>query len=246
MKQIVANFKTSQTPEESKKWLVEFLARVDAQKANITLCLPYTSLAVGKFLLDGTNINLGAQNICDEEGGSTGEISGKMLVGAGVNTVIVGHSDRRAKFKENGRTINKKIKIALKNRLNVILCVGETLTEKNTLKTLETLKNQLEDALKGLYENELERVCIVYEPVWAIGIGKSATIKEIEFAIKAIRSVLADDFSAKAAKETKVLYGGSVSGKNITSILHASGVNGVMLASATEDSLAFAKLVEQA
>lgn len=243
-KQIVGNFKMMQTPQESKKYLINFLSRINDEKANITLCMPYTSLAVANYMLQGTNVKLGAQNLCDEEEGKfTGEVSGKMLVGAGVKTVLVGHSERRTKFKENNRIINKKIKIALKNRLNVILCIGESLAEKNTLKTLETIKVQLEEGLKGLYENELENLTIAYEPIWAIGTGKNASVKEIEYAVKAIRKVLADDFSAKAGKETQVLYGGSITNKNLTSILKAQGVDGVLVGGACLDSNGFASLV---
>lgn len=244
MRQIIANFKMNYTVEETKQYMIEFLSKVDKEKAEITLCLPYTSLAVGNYFLKDSSIKLGAQNLSDEEEGKfTGEINGKMLVSTGVQSVIVGHSERRTKFKENSKIINKKIKIALKNRLNVILCVGESLTEKNTLKTLETIKNQLEEALKGLYENELERVTIAYEPIWAIGSGKSATIKEIEYAVKAIRKVLSDDFSPKAGKETQVLYGGSITNKNVQSIMRAKEINGILVGGACLDANGFASLI---
>lgn len=244
MKQVIANFKMNGTNDEIKQYLINFLSKVDQEKANITLCLPFTALSEGNYFLAGSKINLGAQNLSDEEEGKcTGEINGKMLVSAGVQSVIVGHSERRSKFKENGRIINKKIKIALKNRLNVILCVGESLTEKNTLKTLETIKNQLEEALKGLYENELERVTIAYEPIWAIGTGKNATVKEIEYAVKAIRKVLSDDFSSKAGKETQVVYGGSITNKNVQSIMRAKGLDGILVGGACLDANNFASLI---
>ena len=243
-KQIIANFKMNKTEEEVKSYLIDFLARVDTSKADITLCLPFTSLSLGNYFLKDTSIQLGAQNIADEdEGANTGEISGKMLVGVGASTVIIGHSERRSKYKENNRLINKKIKVALRNRMNVIVCVGESLAEKNTLKTLETIKFQLEESLKGLYENELERVSVAYEPIWAIGTGKNATVKEIEYAVKAIRKVLTDDFSAKAGKQTKVLYGGSVTNKNIQAILKAQGINGVLVGGACLDSSNFVNMI---
>lgn len=247
MKNIVANFKMNATVEETKRYFIDFLAKVDVKKANLTFCLPYTSLATGNYFLKGTGIKLGAQNLADEdEGKCTGEISGRMLVDAGVEAVIVGHSERRAKFKESNKSINKKIKVALKNRLDIIFCVGESLTEKNTLKTLDTLKTQIEEGLKGLYENELENITIAYEPIWAIGTGKNATVKEIEYAVKAIRKVLTDDFSAKAGKETKVLYGGSVNAKNIQSILRAKGIDGVLVGGACLDANGFVNLINLA
>ncbi len=247
MKKIVANFKMNATVEETKRYFINFLAKVDSAKAELTFCLPYTSLATGNYFLKGTGIKLGAQNLADEdEGKCTGEISGRMLVDAGAEAVIIGHSERRAKFKESNKTINKKIKVALKNRLDIILCVGESLTEKNTLKTLETLKAQIEEGLKGLYENELENITIAYEPIWAIGNGKNATVKEIEYAVKAIRKVLTDDFSEKAGKETKVLYGGSVNIKNIQSILKAKGIDGVLIGGACLDANGFVNLINLA
>jgi len=245
MKKIIANIKMNQTPIQSRDYLINMISRFDNSKnVELTLCLPYTSLSIGRLLLNDTGIKLGAQNLSEEECGSyTGEISGGMLKCAGVDTVIVGHSERRVKFKENNKQINKKIKVALKNGLGVILCVGESLAEKNTLKTLETLKTQIEEALKGLYENELERVTISYEPIWAIGSGKNATVREIEYGVKAIRKVIEDDFSLKAAKEICVLYGGSVNNKNIHAITHAKGVNGALIGGASLEEGGFLNLI---
>lgn len=244
MKKIIGNFKMNASIEETKKYMINFLARVDQTRADITICLPYTSLSIGNYFLHDTEIALGAQNISDEEEGKcTGEISGKMLKGCGVSTVIIGHSERRAKFKESNKMINKKIKIALKNRLKVILCVGESLAEKNTLKTLDTIKTQICECLKGLYENELNEVTIAYEPLWAIGTGKNATVKEIEYAVKAIRKAVADDFSAKAGKEIKVVYGGSVTNKNIASLIKAQGTDGVLVGGACLDPAGFVGII---
>lgn len=244
-KQIYANFKMNKTATETKEYLINLLAGFEGRdNVDLTLCLPFTSLGVAKLLLNNTDIKVGAQNLSDEENGSyTGEISGEMLKDAGVNAVLIGHSERRTKFKETGKIINKKIKIALKNRLDIVLCVGETLADKNTLKTLETLKGQLGDALRGLYENELENIIIAYEPVWAIGTGKSATVREIEYASKAIRKVIEDDFSKKAASEIKVLYGGSINGKNISQVVNAKGIDGALIGGASLDASGFLNLL---
>ena len=237
MKKIVANLKMNKTIDETKEYLINIISNADISKAEITLCLPFTSLALGKMLLEGTKIHLGAQNVADEESGScTGEVSGAMLANAGVEYVIVGNSERRSKFKENNKIINKKIKIALKNRLKVILCVGETLADKNGMKTFEAIKDQLVECLKGLYENELENIFIAYEPLWAIGSGKNATVKEIEYAVKAIRKVLSSEFSPKAGKATCVLYGGSVDVKNFPTIIKVAGVSGVLVGKACLDA----------
>ena len=197
-------------------------------------------------MLDGGEISIGGQNLCDEEEGKcTGEISGKMLKSAGAEFVIVGHSERRTKFKENARSINKKIKIALKNRLKVILCVGESLAERNTLKMLESLKVQIEEALKGLYENELENIVIAYEPVWAIGSGKVPTNKEIETSVRAIRKVIADDFSAKAGENITVVYGGSIDAKNAPTINRVKNLNGMLIGGSCLDPNLFATILRE-
>ncbi len=245
MKKIVANFKMNKTPSEVKQYLMTLVPRFDkAENIDLCLCLPYTSLSEAKYLLKGYPVKLGAQNLSEcEAGGNTGEISGAMLKDVGVDSVIIGHSERRSRFKENSKIINKKIKIALKNRLNVILCVGESLAEKNTLKTLDTLREQIEEALKGLYENELESITIAYEPIWAIGTGKNATPREIEYAVKVIRKVVEDDFSTKASKEICVLYGGSVTNKNVASIIKAKGVDGALIGGASLDANMFLNIL---
>lgn len=241
---VIANFKMNKTQTETKQYLISFLSRYEDYKTDLILALPYTSLAVAKFLLDGRAISLGAQNLCeDDEKSCTGEISGKMLSDSGVSYVLVGHSERRAKFKEDSKVINRKIKNGLKNRLSIILCVGESLADKNTMKTLSTLKNQIEEALKGLYENELENVIIAYEPVWAIGSGKTPTPKEIESAVKAIRKVVEEDFSKKAAQEIRVVYGGSINAKNVSKFAAIEGLDGILVGGASLESSLFLQII---
>lgn len=243
MKTLIANFKMNLTPSQTKDYLMTFLSRVDCEKLDLTLCLPYTSLMVGNILCKGKNIRLGAQNISDEESGrNTGEISGSMLKDSGVDYVIVGHSERRKKFKEDGKAINKKIKIALKNGIGLILCVGESLAERNTLKSYEVLRDQIETALKGLYENELERITIAYEPVWAVGSGKTPTAKEIESAVKEIRKVILDDFSQNASENIKVIYGGSIDSKNIKQFVNCKKLDGFLVGQSCLDPNEFLKI----
>ena len=216
MNKIIGNFKMNKTSSEIKEYIMKLLPRLEKDKVEVTLCLPYTSLSLASFLLQGSGVKLGAQNLSDEESGkNTGEISGSMLKDCSVSTVIVGHSERRSKFKENGKMINKKIKIALKNSLEVVLCVGETLAEKNLHKTIDTIKSQIEEATKGLYENELENIVIAYEPIWAIGSGKTPLAKEIENVIKIIRKTITEDFSLKAGENIEVIYGGSVDNRTV-------------------------------
>lgn len=242
---IFINFKMNKTPTQTKEYFIDFLSGKRLDRNELTFALPYTSIAVGKFMTEGTGIKIGAQNMSDEEeGNNTGEISGAMLKDSGVSSVIIGHNDRKTKFKENSKSINKKIKIALKNALGIVLCVGENATERNTLKAYQTLKEQIEEALKGLYENELENISIAYEPVWAIGTGQSPTVKEIEGAVKAIRKVISNDFSEYAGKNISVIYGGSVNAKNIGPISKIPSLSGVLIGSSALDATALKKIIE--
>ena len=241
---VIANFKMNKTPSETKQYLISFLTKYEDYKTDLILALPYTSLSIAKFMIDKREISLGAQNLCDDdEKGCTGEISGKMLADSGVSHVLVGHSERRAKFKEDSKTINKKIKNGLKNRLSIILCVGESLADKNTMKTLSTLRIQIEEALKGLYENELENLIIAYEPVWAIGSGKTPSPKEIENAVRAIRKVVEEDFSKKAAQEIRVVYGGTITPKNISKFASIEGLDGILVGGASLESSVFLQII---
>lgn len=232
MKKIIANFKMNMNSSEIKNYIVKLLAKNNG-KNEIVICPPFTSLAIAKFLIGESNVKLGAQNICDEEEGKcTGEISGSMVKDCGADYVIVGHSERRSKFRENGRIVNKKIKIALKNKLKVVLCIGETLTEKNLGKTKEAIKTELQEAFKGLYENELENIVIAYEPVWAIGTGKTPSVKEVEVIVEYIRKVVCEDFSPKQQK-IEILYGGSIDNKNFSTFAKAKGINGLLVGGAS-------------
>lgn len=241
---VIANFKMNKTDKETKEYLINFLAKYEDYKSNLIMAFSFTSLATAKYMLDGRKIALGAQNICeDDKEGCTGEISGKMLVDCGVKYVIVGHSERRNKFKEDSKKINNKIKNALKNRMTAIVCVGESLVDKNTMNTISTLKRQIEDALKGLYENELENIIIAYEPVWAIGSGKTPTAKEVELAVKSIRKVISDDFSSKAGEQIKIVYGGSLTPKNIGVFKDIKGLDGVLVGGGCLDSNIFIQII---
>lgn len=241
---VIANFKMNKTESETKDYLISFLSKFEDYKAQLILALPYTSLSLAKFMLEGRAVAISAQNISeDDEKGATGEISGRMLAGSGASYVIVGHSERRTKFKENNKVINQKIKHGLKNGLSIILCVGESLADKNTMKTLATLKVQIEEALKGLYENELENIIIAYEPVWAIGSGKTPSPKDVELAVKSIRKVIEEDFSPKASEQIRVVYGGSINPKNAQKFASISGLNGILVGSASLDPNIFMQII---
>ena len=226
-KLIIANSKMNMVEDEAKIYFTKLVARANLNNAEVVICPSYTSLSVANFLTKGSGIKLGAQNVSEEEFGAfTGEVNAEMLKGVGAEYVIVGHSERRSKFKETDKLINKKIKMALKHRMKCIYCVGESLVEKNAGKTESTIKHQIEEGLKGLYQNELESVIIAYEPVWAIGTGVAATPKDIENGTAVIRSAIATIFNEEAAQTLKVVYGGSLNDKNFQSILSIKGVDG--------------------
>lgn len=246
MKNIIANFKMNFTNTQIKDYLIKLISRYEKDKVNLILCLPYTALSTADYFLSGSEIKIGAQNLSDEdEGKNTGEISGIMLKDCGVSYVIVGHSERRSKFRENGKIINKKIKMALKNSLKVIFCVGESLAEKNSGKTAEVIKAQLEDGFKGLYENELENIIIAYEPVWAIGSGKTPLAKEIDSAVKTIKKTVENDFSLKASEKIEIVYGGSVDNKNFNSFTKIKGINGLLIGGASLDPINLCQIVKE-
>lgn len=243
MKTIIANIKMNMKGDEFKDYLMKLLTRVSG-KNQVIICPPFTYLSLAKFMMEGKPVELGAQNLCDEEEGKcTGEVSGSMIKDCGANYVIVGHSERRAKFRENGKSINKKIKIALKNGLKVILCVGESQTDKNLGKTKEIIKTEIKEAFKGLYENELDNIVIAYEPVWAIGSGKTPTAKEIEGVVSYIRRVVCEDFSPKSEK-IEILYGGSVDNKNCSSFAKIKGINGFLVGGASLDADVFSQIIK--
>ncbi len=226
-KLIIANNKMNMVEEEAKAYFTKLVARANLNNAEVVICPSYTSLSVANFLTKGSGIKLGAQNVSEEEFGAfTGEVNAEMLKGVGAEYVIVGHSERRSKFKETDKLINKKIKMSLKHGMKCIYCVGESLVEKNAGKTESTIKHQIEEGLKGLYQNELESVIIAYEPVWAIGTGVAATPKDIENGALVIRNAVATIFNEEAAQKLKVVYGGSLNDKNFQSILSIKGVDG--------------------
>lgn len=244
-KLIVANFKMNTTVKEFSNYLDKFLQNSKTLKNDVVFCVPYTHLMLANQKLCKTNILFGSQNISTEEKGAfTGEVSCAMVKDLGATYTIIGHSERRKMFKESDENINRKIKMALGVNLKVILCVGETKFEHNNNKTKNVLKRELEIALKGLYENELKSIVIAYEPVWAIGTGKTPSNKEIEITINDIRKIVADIFSEKVSEKICILYGGSVNENNSASILKINGVNGLLVGGASLDPEKFINIIK--
>ena len=245
-KLIIGNFKMNTKPSEFKQYAMTLATKTKTTKNDIVVCPPFTHLAVAKEFLSGSKVEYGAQNISEYENGSyTGEISASMIKDLGATYVIIGHSDRRGKFKESERLVNRKIKTALANGLKVVLCVGESLHTREERQTYNFVKKQLDDELKGIYENELDSVVIAYEPIWAIGTGKVATKKDIEKMSEIIRKEIEFNYSAKAAKNISVVYGGSVNLQNYKKIVTIEGIDGVLVGGACLDCDGFAEIANE-
>ena len=188
-KVIAGNWKMNMLPDATINFINEFAPLVKDTQNDVILCVPYTDLFYALLNVQGTNIKIGAQNMHWEDNGAyTGEISGKMLKSIGVEYVIIGHSERRQYFAETDETVNKKVKKALECELKPIICVGETLEQREQGVTKDIITNQVAKALEGISEEQLEKIIIAYEPIWAIGTGKTATKEDANDTIKEIRA----------------------------------------------------------
>lgn len=229
---IIANLKMNFTQEETKRYLDKLLPNSESLANKLAVCFPYTNLSLASDMLFGKKVLLGAQNVHHEDSGSyTGEISAKMLSGFSCKYVLVGHSERRKH--ETNKEINEKIKALLKYGMKAVLCVGETLKERETSKTKSSVKQQIEQALFGLYENELKNVVIAYEPVWAIGSGKTPTAKQVQQIAEYIRDIIKQNFSEKASKNITILYGGSIKPENCKTFLTIDQIDGALVGGAS-------------
>ncbi len=240
---IAANWKMNKTIEETEEFINSFLPLVkDVSDVDILIAPPFTSLGAASRLLKSSNVILAAQNIFYEEKGAyTGEISPGMLKSAGCSSVIIGHSERRQYFFETDDIVNKKIKIARKSSLDVILCIGESLGEREANKTFEVLDRQLAGSLKDM---PLDGITIAYEPIWAIGTGKTATKEQANEAHTYIREWLRK--YKEGADAVRIQYGGSVTPDNIESLMSQPEVDGALVGGASLKPDSFARLVSGA
>ena len=227
--------------------LVNSLKRelVDIQEIDIIVCPVYTALSDVSDLLIDSNIFLGAQNVYWEPlGAFTGEISPSMIKDAGCKYVIIGHSERRKYFGESDDTVNKRIKAAQSVELIPIFCVGETLEEREADKTIDVVKRQLKGGLEGLESEALQKLIIAYEPVWAIGTGKTAAPEQAQEVHKFIRGWLNENYSPEAAENLRILYGGSVKPANARELMQQSDIDGALVGGASLDSSSFVEIVK--
>ena len=243
-KVIAGNWKMNMLPNEAIAFIEKITPEVKHTKNDVILCVPYTDLFYSLLIAQGTNIKIGAQNMhFEEKGAYTGEVSGQMLAAIGVKYVIIGHSERRQYFAETDDTVNKKVKSALKNNLTPIICVGETLKQKENNKTIEVITNQTKLALDGLNLKELENIIIAYEPIWAIGTGKTATKEDANNSIKEIRKEIEKIYNQDIAEKTTILYGGSVKAQNAKELFEMSDIDGGLIGGASLKPEEFIKIV---
>ena len=243
-KVIAGNWKMNMLPNEAISCVDELSKLVKDTDNEVILCVPYTDLFYALLTAQNTNIKIGAQNMhFEEKGAYTGEISGPMLKSIGVEYVIIGHSERRQYFAETDETVNKKVKAAHKYGLKPIVCVGETLEQKETGKTVEIITNQTRLALDGLNKEQVEGTIIAYEPIWAIGTGKTATSEDANNSIKEIRKEIAKNYGQETADRVIIQYGGSVKSSNAKELFTTSDIDGGLVGGASLKADEFAKIV---
>ncbi|MEO0131401.1 MAG: triose-phosphate isomerase [candidate division WOR-3 bacterium] len=240
---IAANWKMNKTPQESKEFVEKLKPLLTSEPKNeVVICAPFTSLSVLKEVLVNVPIKLGAQNMHWELSGAyTGEISGRFLKELGCEYVILGHSERRSYFGETDEIINKKLKTALSLGLRPILCVGELLKEREAGQTFEIIEKQLDNCLKEI--KIISELVIAYEPVWAIGTGKSASPVEADEVHKFIRKYLVARYGPGLSINSRIIYGGSVSPKNIGELLAGEEIDGVLVGNASLEPESFLALI---
>ena len=233
-KVIAGNWKMNMLPNEAMDYINGLEQRVKNSNCEIVLCVPYTDLFYSLLTAQNTNIKIGAQNMhYEEKGAYTGEIAPQMLKCINVEYVIIGHSERRQYFAETDETVNKKVKAALNHKLIPILCVGETLKQREMGLVEEVITQQTELALEGLDSKQVENVIIAYEPIWVIGTGKVATKEDANNAIKQIRNKIASLYGEEVAKNITILYGGSVNSKNAKELFLTSDIDGALVGGAS-------------
>ena len=243
---IAGNWKMNKTATEAAELIDALIPAVKDAGCEVVICVPFTDLVTAVAKTKGTNIHVGAENVHFEKSGAyTGEISADMLTDLGVEYVVVGHSERRQYFAETDETVNKRAKAALAGGLKPIICVGESLAQREQGVTEELVRMQVKIALNGVTADELKNVVIAYEPIWAIGTGKTATADQAQVCA-AIRKVVGELYGEDAAKALTVQYGGSMNAKNAEELLGKPDVDGGLIGGASLKADQFAIIVDAA
>ncbi|WP_214626588.1 triose-phosphate isomerase [Paenibacillus agaridevorans] len=244
---IAGNWKMFKTVSEATAFLAEVKGKAEVAGVESVICAPFTALPALVEAAKGTTIAIGAQNVHFEDNGAfTGEISGLMLKDLGVKYVIIGHSERRAYFGETDEIVNKKTTAAFKHGLTPIVCVGEKLEEREAGATKEVCKVQTEGAFQGLSAEQAAEVVVAYEPIWAIGTGKSSTSEDAQDVIGYIRSVIAGLYDEAIAAKVRIQYGGSVKPNNVSEYLGQADIDGALVGGASLEPASYIALIEGA
>ena len=244
-KVIAGNWKMNMLPNEAINFIQELTPLVKDTKNDVVLCVPYIDLFYSLLHVQGTNIKIGAQNMhWEEKGAYTGEVSASMLKSIGVEYVIIGHSERRQYFNETDETVNKKIKSALSHGLKPIVCVGETLEQREAGETEKIVTNQIAKAFEGISSENLENIIVAYEPIWAIGTGKTATKEDANNTIMQIRKKLAEIYGQNESEGVIIQYGGSVKSSNAKELFEMSDIDGGLVGGASLKAEEFSKIVK--
>jgi triosephosphate isomerase len=238
-------FKTIPEAVETVKGLVSFGEELSG--AEVVVIPPFTAISGIKNALEGSPVRIGAQNVFWEgQGAFTGEISTPMLKDAGCTYVVIGHSERRQHFGETNETVNKKIKAVLEQGLTPILCFGESLEERKKNKTIEKVESQLVEGLKGLETDQIKKVILAYEPIWAIGTGLTATPEQAQEVHDFVRNKMSENYGNETGSCAIILYGGSVKPANTYSLLKERDINGALVGGASLDTESFKNIIKEA
>ena len=242
---IAGNWKMNKTVREAVDLVRELKTSLSGAKGvEVAVAPPFTALFAVRQEIEGSSIYLAAQNLYwEEKGAFTGEISPIMLQEVGCHYIIIGHSERRQFFGETDETVNRRIKAALAHGLKVIFCIGETLREREGEKTFSVIEKQIEGGLKGLGDQEVRNTVIAYEPVWAIGTGKTATPEQAEEVHGFIRKKLGKLYSRELSEEIRIQYGGSVTPENIRRLMDQPNIDGALVGGASLKADSFSKIV---
>jgi triosephosphate isomerase len=245
-KLIAANWKMYKTPDQTRDFFRDFLPQVSGHtRDEVVVCPPYIDLAAGIEAAKGSNVAVGGQNVhWKDEGAFTGEISASMLLAVGATHVIVGHSERRQYFGETDDTVNLRLKAALQAGLTPICCVGEVLEEREAGLTDDVLRRQCVRAFHAISAKKAAKMVVAYEPVWAIGTGKTATPEMAAEAHAVIRSEVTEIFGGAFASSLRILYGGSVKPDNASALMGQEGIDGALVGGASLDAKSFAAIVK--
>ena len=243
-KVIAGNWKMNKTPVDAVKFIEKLVPLVKDTNDIVVVCAPFIDLISLKQAVQNTNIKIGSQNMHWESTGAyTGEISGEMLKSIGVDYIIIGHSERRQYFAETDETVNKKLKKAHELGLNPIVCVGETLEQRESGITDEIITNQTRLALEGLTNEQVINTVVAYEPIWAIGTGKTASSDDANNAIKSIRNEIVRNYNDEVAGKVVIQYGGSVKSSNANELFNMSDIDGGLVGGASLEPEEFSKIV---